>query len=267
MIKVLKLEWLKFSTYTPFLIVVGLFGLVYILFGSGIKWFVDWLVAEEGELNIFLDTGLPVFDFVDIWQNLAYISFILKIVPAFIVIISICLEYSNRTIRQNFIDGLSRREFLMSKIGLMLFLTLMSGLLLTVLGMVLGFLYSPVKSFPFIILNMEFVLAHMYEVFCYLCFALVLAALIRRTGFTIILFTLYTLAIEPIAMAIMKYEYDLPTWYLPVASINNIVRVPFPKYIFREVQDFVALQDLAVAGAWAALFLFLTYRLIQTRDV
>jgi ABC-2 type transport system permease protein len=66
---------------------------------------------------------------------------------------------------------------------------------------------------------------------------------------------------------IMKYQYELPVWYFPMSAMGNIVRLPFEKYIFREVQDYVALQDVLVACGWTAIFLFLTYLLIKKRDV
>lgn len=267
MVKALKLEWLKFKSYKPFAIILGLFVLAYFAIGLSVHSFLEWVISSTGDqFEFFFEAGLPVLDFVDIWQNLAYITFPFKTILAFVVIISVCLEYSNRTIRQNFIDGLARREFLMSKIGLILFLSILSGAMMFVLGLILGLLYSPVKSLPFIFLNSEFVLAHMFEVFSYLSFALLIAALIRRTGFAIVLFVLYTLLIEPIGAAVMEYEYEIPNWYLPVRAINNIVHVPFPKYIFKEIQDYIALKDIAVALVWTAIFLWSTYALIKRRD-
>jgi ABC-type transport system involved in multi-copper enzyme maturation permease subunit len=250
------------------MIILGLFVLIYFSVGLSVKKLLDWFMKESSnQFSFFIDSGLPIFDFVDIWQNLAFITFLFKYILAFVVIISVCLEYSNKTIRQNFIDGLSRKDFLYSKVGLIAFLTVLSGTLLTLLGLTLGLLYSPVKSLPFIIMNMEFVLAHMLEVFTFLSFALFLATLIRRTGFAIVLFVFYATSIEPIITSIMKYQYELPVWYFPLKSVSNIVRLPFEKYIFREVQDYVALQDVAVASAWTAIFLFLTYWLIKKRDV
>ena len=93
------------------------------------------------------------------------------------------------------------------------------------------------------------------------------ATVIRRTGFAIILFILYSLIMEPIATTIMKHEYELATWYFPIRSINNLIHVPFGKYIFREVQDYVALNEVLIAGGWAALFIWFTYWLITRRDV
>ena len=268
MIRAIKLEWLKFRRYKPFTIILGLFVLIYFAVGLSVKKLLDRFMENVGqEFSFFVDSGLPIFDFVDIWQNLAFITFLFKYILAFVVIISICLEYSNKTIRQNFIDGLSRRDYVISKLGLITFLTFLSGLMLTLLGLILGFLYSPVKSFGFIVLNMEFVLAHMLEVFCFLSMALFISTLIRRTGFSIVMFVFYASSIEPIVTALMKYQYELPIWYFPMQSISNIVRLPFEKYVFREVQDYVAVQDVLVACGWASIFLLLTYWLITRRDV
>ena len=72
---------------------------------------------------------------------------------------------------------------------------------------------------------------------------------------------------EPIATVIMKEEYHLATWYFPVRAINNLIHVPFGKYLFMEVQDYVSIKELVVAGAWAGLFIWLTYLLIKKRDL
>lgn len=266
--KAIRLEYLKFRYYKPFWIILGLFALVFFAVGLSIKSLIDWFMEENAEeFNQFLRTGLPLFDFVDIWQNLAYISYLFKYILAFVIIISICIEYSSKTIRQNVIDGLSYREFLISKLSMVVFLTLLAGVLLTLLGLILGFLYSPVKSLDFVFMNFEFVWAYMLEVFVFLCFAMLVATLIRRTGFAIVLFVLYALAIEPIATAVMQYHYELPVWYFPIKSISNLVRLPFPKYILMEVKDYVVIRDVLVTSAWAVFFIFGTFWLMRKRDV
>jgi ABC-type transport system involved in multi-copper enzyme maturation permease subunit len=225
------------------------------------------IANRNGPFEMFFETGLPLFDFVDIWQNMAYITFLFKFILAFVVIISICQEYSLRTIRQNMIDGLSRREYVVSKLGLIAVLSLLAGVLLLIIGFWLGMMYSPVKSPEFIFQSIGFVPAYAFECFCFLTFALFVATLIRKTGFTIVLFSLYALVMEPILTTYMKYEAEVATWYFPVRAINNLIEVPFGKYIFREVQDYVAIQDLAIAGAWAGIFIWLSYLLIVKRDL
>jgi ABC-type transport system involved in multi-copper enzyme maturation permease subunit len=236
--------------------------------GFSIKSFIDYLLTQPtGPLEDFIETGFPIFDFVDIWQNMAYITFLFKYILAFVVMISVCQEYTYRTIRQNMIDGLSRAEYVLSKIGLVVSLSVLAGVLLLLLGFFLGILYSPVKSFDFIMYSIEFVPAYAFEVFCFLVFALFFATLISRTGFTIILFILYTLLMEPIGTAIMKHEYELATWYFPVRAINNIIHIPFGKYLFQEVQDYLKWTELLVAAVWAMIFCWFTWLLVSKRDV
>ena len=119
MLRIIQLEFLKLRHYKPFWIILGLFTLCYFLVGIFVKKVIDWMMAEgafDGDLDIFKKVGIPIFDFVDIWQNMGYLTFIFKWVLAFVVIISVCMEFANKTIRQNIIDGLSRREYLYSKI-------------------------------------------------------------------------------------------------------------------------------------------------------
>lgn len=264
--KVLRLELLKFRNYKPFWIILGLFTVSYFAVGLSIKRFIDWVVKEDSDLGFFINSGLPVFDFIDIWQNLAYVTFLFKYILAFVIIISICTEFSNKTYRQNLIDGLSRLQFLGSKLVLIFGLSVFGGILLTVLGLILGLLYSPVKAPDFIVANMEYVGAYMLEITVFLCIGLFFAVLIRRTGFAIILFILYSLVIEPILTAVMMHNYNLKVWYFPIKAVNNLIRVPFQKYIFREVRDFVALQDILIALGWSALFIYFSYLLLARRD-
>lgn len=266
--KALTLEYLKFRKYKPFWVILGLFVVCYFALGLSIKSFIDYLMGvEDGPLEQFIKTGFPLFDFVDIWQNMAYITTLFKYILAFVVMISVCQEYTLRTIRQNMIDGLSRREYVISKLGMVVVLSLLSGVLLLLLGLVLGLLYSPVKTLDFIVHSIGFVPAYAFEVFCFLSFALFLATLIRRTGFVIILFVLYSLVIEPIGTSIMRFEFKLEVWYFPVYAMGNLIHVPFGKYLFREVQDYVAWTDVLVAAGWAGIFIWLTWLLIQKRDL
>ncbi len=268
MIRILQLEFLKLKHYKAFWIILGLFVVFYFALGFFTKRVIDWFLEENMEqLGQFANMGIPLFDFVDIWQNLAYLTFVFKWILAFVVIISICLEFSNKTIRQNIIDGLSRREFMFSKLIMILALALLAGLLLLLLGLFLGLLYSQVKSPDFILMNMEFIPAYILEIFSFLCLAMLFAFIIRRTGFAIIIFIFYTAMFEPIGAAIMQYEYKIANWYLPMRAINNLIHVPFQKYAFMEVQDYVAWVDVLVVFGWTGIFLLLSYWILKTRNL
>lgn len=267
--KITMLEYYKFRHYKPFLVILGLYVFCFILSGFSIKSLLDWFLEKQKDdafLKHFVETGLPLFDFVDIWQNLAWLATAFKWIPAFVIIISVTLEYSQKTIKQNIIDGLSKKEFLASKVALIVMISLGSALLLLLLGLFLGLLYSPIKGLPYILEHIEFVAAYGLEVFVFLCMALFFAFWIQKSGVTIILFLLYTACIEPITTAILHFNYKWEVWYFPVEAINLIIRVPFQKYALSFVHDTIEYRDVLVALGWAGVFIGLSYLILKRRD-
>lgn len=268
--KSIELEYYKFRHYKPFLLILGMYVFCFLISGISVKSLLDWFLSEQKDddvLKYFVQSGIPLFDFVDIWQNLGWLATIFKWIPAFVVIISVTVEYSQKTIKQNIIDGLSKKEFLLSKIALVVSISVLSALLLFLLGMFLGLLYSPVKGLPYIFQNIQFVGAYGIEVFCFLCFALFAAFLVQRSGVAIIVFLLYTACIEPIATAILHWNFDWTVWYFPIEAINLIIRVPFQKYALSFVHDQVFWRDIAVSLVWATIFLGLSYWFLKKRDL
>ena len=268
--KIAQLEYYKFRHYKPFLVILGLFVFCFLLSGFSIKSLLDWIMETGKNDEIFkrfLEKGIPIFDFVDIWQNLAWLASAFKWIPAFLIIISVTLEYSQKTIKQNIIDGLSKREFLLSKLALVVIISIGSALLLFLLGLGLGLLYSPVRDLYYILLNLEFVAAYGLEVFVFLCMAMFFAIWIQRSGVTIILFLLYTACIEPIFTAIMHFKYDWKVWFFPVEAINRIVRVPFPRYALSFGHERILVEDVFVALGWAVIFIMLSYWMLRRRDL
>lgn len=268
--KIAQLEYYKFKNYKPFLLILAMYVFCFLFAGLSIKSVLDWIMEKQAEdeiLKNFLTTGLPIFDFVDIWQNLAWLATIFKWIPAFIIILSITLEYSQKTIKQNIIDGLSKKEFLLSKIALVVIISIGSALLLLVLGLMLGMLYSPVKEFNYILENIAFVGGYGLEVFVFLCMAMFFAFFIQKSGVTIILFLLYTAFFEPILTQLLNLNYHRQVWYFPVEAINRIIRFPFSKYVLEHVEDKILVTDVFVALGWGAIFILLSYWALHKKDL
>jgi hypothetical protein len=67
--KVVELEYYKFRHYKPFLVILGLYVFCFILSGFSIKYLLDWFLEEQKDDDIlkhFVESGIPLFDFVDI---------------------------------------------------------------------------------------------------------------------------------------------------------------------------------------------------------
>lgn len=269
MTRLLTLEWLKLRRYRPFWVLLTLYFVVLGLVSCSVMLFFEYIASQGAKFQGIDPTMIPFYDFADIWQNLTYLATYFKIFLGFIVVMSITNEYDYKTIRQNIIDGLTKKEFLGTKLLVILALSLATTLFVFVVGLVMGWIYSPVQGMEAVFANAEFLLAYFLDVLTFLVFALLVSLLIKRTGFAIVLLAFYTLFVEPIATGILMAVY--PEWsfyqYFPMRAINNLITQPFTKYALREVQDFVALKDVVVVGLYLAGFTFLNYWLLKTRDV
>jgi hypothetical protein len=230
------------------------------------KKFLDFLSGKGESLGEIVDPSrLPILEFPDIWHNIAYVAGFLKIILAIYVIISICNEISFGTLRQNVMNGMSRVEFMISKFMLIIILAVSATLVLFVSGLVLGFIYTEEIDWHSLVKYIGFLPAYFLQVSIYMLLAFLLALLIKRTGLTMGLLILYTYIIEPIIVFRIKTEWIKDIF--PLRAINNLIRLPFNKYLLRETQDYVAIQDLAIALAYAVLIIFLIYQLLTKRDL
>ena len=116
MIKLLKIDFKKIRGSRVFWILTGLYALLIILFFFGVQGFLDDLADEANKKSPIPLPGLSAYSLPDIWHNLAYIAGYFKMFLGVVVIILITSEYSYKTIRQNVISGMSRWDFLKSKL-------------------------------------------------------------------------------------------------------------------------------------------------------
>src|SRR4029077_11225739 len=173
MLHLLKIDLKKMTSYRTFWVVCGLY-FVTLAFttASGME-VLKWLASKGAQFGANININrIPLYHFPDVWQNLVYISGFLKIVLGIMVVISITNEYTYRTIRQNIIDGLSRWEFLQSKILTNVLLSLMSVAMVFIIGLVTGMIYSPEINWDYVFSDLEFFPTYFLEVFTFLSFAL-----------------------------------------------------------------------------------------------
>ncbi|MDX1686059.1 MAG: ABC transporter permease, partial [Saprospiraceae bacterium] len=136
-IKLLGIEFFKLRNTRYFWVLSICFVFFLLAVPVGSKIFLDYLgsMGENiSDLGIRADQ-LPLFDFVDIWQNLTWIYKKFSILLGFIIVISVCNEFSYGTVKQNIIDGLSRRQFLWSKIAFIVGVSLMTSLVAMTIGL------------------------------------------------------------------------------------------------------------------------------------
>ena len=187
MIRALKLEWLKIRDYKTFWVLLGMYVLALLVICFGGMFLLEYLKSKGADFNGIDPTILPIYDFPDIWQNTTYLGSFLKVLLAFIVIISVNNDQAYNTLRQNVIDGISKKEYLASKLLFIAALALISTLFLFLSGMINGAIYSHVWGGQYILDELEFLAAYFFDIVVYCSLAFLLSLIIKKSGFVIVL--------------------------------------------------------------------------------
>jgi ABC-2 type transport system permease protein len=266
MIRLLKIDLLKLTNYRTFWILVILYFVTMGLITSSGMEFLKWVVSKGADFDDLDILRVPLYHFPDIWQNLTYVSLFFKLVLAIIVIISITNEFSYKTVRQNIIDGFDRMDFIISKVLTIFVLSLASTLFVFLIGLITGSIYSPETEMRFMFRTIEFIPGYFLDVFSYLLMVMLFSMVIKRAGLAIGLTLIYP-ALEYAFTANLPDSLDVVSDYLPLHAINNLVRVPFQRYAFMEIQDYVAWADVGVVIIYCFLFIYLSYLTLVKKDL
>ncbi len=273
MIRILKIEWDKLRSYRAFwvMIILYLFILSAIIFG--LPALLDYVASKtEGAAQVKVFKSL-VFNFPDIWQNISFVASFrafIKIILAIIVVIVITNEFTFHTIRANVMNGMSRNEFLIGKMELVLLFSLLSTLIIFLSGLYLGLTNSSYISVSKIFSKMSFLFAYFLEIFTYLTFALLIGFLIKKTGFSIITLLLYMI-IEPIIQYYVPDKFDK---FLPLNAMNHLIwspntsliKVKTPEFQM-DFQEYVSLADTGICVLYAVIFVGIMYLLMRRSDL
>ena len=276
MVRLLKIELKKILTYKVFWILMGLYFLFLLLgilmAGVTLNSWID---------NINKQSPIPfphvtIYFFPDIWQNITFFASIryILILPSIVIIILITNEFTNKTIRQNIVNGMSRQEFLLSKLQLIFIISLLITFILVIGTLILGMANTGSYDMAMMFKKISFAGGFFIQMFSFLVFAFFTGFLLRNTGLSIAIFTLYALIIEPVLYFILKIPKLQPnnvSQFLPVNSVIRIVEYPyFPilkKLMGLNVQEHLSLLDCAVPLIYAAVMVGIVYWALSRKDL
>jgi ABC-type transport system involved in multi-copper enzyme maturation permease subunit len=135
-----------------------------------------------------------IFSFPDVWKDIAFISSFLLVIPGLIIIMHTCSEYTYRTSRQNIIDGLSRNQFVTTKILFVIALALLSTILTFFSAFFIGLSSDTAVSF----VEFKYIYYFFLQAVMYISLAFLFALLLKKSALTIGIFFLYSMIFENI---------------------------------------------------------------------
>jgi ABC-type transport system involved in multi-copper enzyme maturation permease subunit len=227
-----------------------------------------------------------IFNFPYIWHFNTFVIALLKIFFAIIIVAMIGNEYSYKTLKQNLIDGLSKSEFLRSKIYAIVAFVTLSTLLVFVISLILGGIYSDYNEFQIIFSDLEYLLAYAIKLFGFFTFCLFLAILIKRSAFALGFLALWQV-FEGIAYGLMRWKLSdfIPVLsaeqvikFFPLQAIGNLIKEPFTRLsAIQNIADQIgegftkdygiSILNIIIVLVWSGLFIWGSYGLLKRRDL
>ncbi len=281
MIRLIQLEWLKIYNYK----VARIFILLYCLFLFGLIMLGTQKFSLAGKEVDLVNEG--IFNFPQIWNFTTYFTALIKVFLAFIIITTVVNEFQNGTFKQNVIDGLSRKEFLLSKIYTIVILSFVSTILVFIFSFIFGLKYNTVPNPEYRFAEIGFIVGYFVKLVAFMMLALFLSIIIRKSAFTFILLFLWWFA-ENIIRGIEKFALIKTSAqtgkeaikitglsdYLPLSSMSNIIPIPFGRLstiqtLMGKGQDIVApipWDHIGMSSFYAILFGFLSYLILKKKD-
>lgn len=233
--------------------------------------FINFKLAEQG-----------IFEFPFIWHFNTYFAAILKFFLLLVIVSMVANEYSNKTLKQNLIDGLSKQEYILSKFYIIITISFFSTIFIFLISLILGLIYSTDKSLGLIFTDLQYFIGFFIKLISFFSLGLFMGIWIKRSAFAIgALIILYI--VEGIIGLIISFSLSHETTTLfkstfPFNSSERLIPNPIPRLDFIQQatsqmggtysMDYnIPVFNILVSLIWSALFIYGSYALIKKRDL
>ncbi|MFL9844316.1 ABC transporter permease [Flavobacterium rhizosphaerae] len=235
---------------------------------------IDFRLADQG-----------IFNFPYIWHFNTFIAAWLKIFLALVIVSMMSNEYTYGTLKQNLIDGLSKEEFIISKLLTVILFTVASTLFIFIMSLILGYNFSSYTEASIVFSEMEYLGGYFLKLLAFFSFCLFAGILVKRSAFAIGFIILWQI-VELIAWWALRWFIikDGPTTdsvinFFPLMSMFQLVKEPFSKFeTYRAVETMnsgvvtekfygIHWYEAAIVIFWTFAFIYLSYRILKKRDL
>ncbi|MGB5376364.1 ABC transporter permease [Muriicola sp.] len=224
-----------------------------------------------------------IFNFPYIWHFNTFVTAFFKLFLAIVIVSMMSNEYSNKTIKQNLIDGLSKKEFVLSKFLTVITFALISTIFVFVVSMILGLIYSDYDEFSIIFSDLEFLLAFFVKLVGFFSFCLFLGVLVKRSAFALGFLILWQV-FEGFVRGMIRWKFfdsettDAIMGFFPLNAMFNLIKEPFSRLnavqsVANQIGETVSLNyhvhwyEILIVLVWTWIFVYLSYLLLKKRDL
>ena len=248
--------------------------------------FIALIASIKFDLGLFhIDPSeMGIFNFPFIWHFNTYVASILKLFLAIVIVSMMANEYSYGTLKQNLIDGMSKKEFVLSKFLTVVLFAFCSTIFVIIMTLILGFSFSSYTEIGIVFSDLEFVLAFFVKLVGFFTFCLFLGILVKKSAFALGFLLIWSIA-ESIIKGVLNFKifpnsntaYYI-TQFFPLEAMSNLIVNPSSRLsIIKEAGDklgvgtdvdySVHFSSILIVLAWTFIFVFASYKLLEKRDL
>ena len=228
-----------------------------------------------------------IFNFPYIWHFNTYIASILKFFLLLVIVSMMANEYSYKTLKQNLIDGLSKKEFILSKFYTVIAFAFVSTVFVFVVSLILGLVYSDYNEFAIIVSDLKYLFAFFIKLVSFFSMGLFFGILVKRSAFAVGAMVVWFI-IESMFKGYLFWTFkkvtntsekvDTIMQFLPFESMANLIKEPFSRLgavksvanqigeTFTKSYD-VSFFNILIVSGWTFIFIYISLTLLKKRDL
>jgi len=270
MLSLIYIEWLKFKKHS----VIRLMMIFYLIM-MPLAFFIGKQMQKLPDiLPINTDN---IFSFPEVWNWMGYLgSWLGFFFLGVAVVYCVTSEVQYRTQRQNIINGLSRKEYFLAKLGFLFSLVLFASAYYILWTLIIGFVMSDAPSISAALDNEWAILRFALMNLSFLSFAFFISFLLGRSGISVFLYLTYVLIIEFFIRNVFHKQImdNVSVNFWPMNAAEDLM--PLPIYHFAEMipqkgGSFPFLLSYTQAGVASAfyvvLFISLAFVVFKRKDI
>ncbi|CAC9975605.1 ABC transporter permease [Flavobacterium panici] len=227
---------------------------------------------------------MGIFNFPFIWHFNTFVAAFLKFFLAIVIVSMMANEYSYGTLKQNLIDGLSKKEFILSKFLTVVVFALCSTIFVFVMSLLLGLSFSSYNEVDVIFMDLDYLLAFFIKLCGFFSFCLFLGILVKRSAFALGFLLVWSI-LEGIIKGILVFRIfpnsntgDYIMQFFPLEAMSNLIIEPFSRLsVIKSIGTQIGVENtkdysvhylsILIVAIWTFLFVYFSYKLLKNRDL
>lgn len=230
-----------------------------------------------------------IFNFPYIWHFNTYVAAFFKIFLAIVIVSMMANEYTYGTLKQNLIDGLSKKEFILSKFLVVGSFAAASTIFVFIMSLILGYSFSSYNELSIVFTDLEYLLAFFIKLFAFFSFCLFLGILVKRSAFALGFLFVWFVG-ENIFYWLVKFVIlggddkhknfgDTIIQYFPIEAMSNLIKEPITRLsAIKTIENAVGgaqtakdysihFSQISIVLVWTFIFILTSYYILKKRDL